>query len=161
MRSLNDRVSQHMKIKTTNSTLVLNQVEDYQELKKKLQMRDHKTQVQLAPLPKQYVLSLRPRTDMFSQAVMPTGAAQLSQSTIYNMDRIPEYSQAPTIEQIKEKNKQNRNKVLKNKFSFTNQIKTMKGDVKMIDRRMNEIARGNQNFYEENWMNIEQNVRRS
>ena len=76
------------------------------------------------------------------------------------MDRILEYSNVPSIEKLKRHNKKERYRYDQDKFSFANQIKTMKGDVKHLDRRMNEIARTNQNFYVESYHNAERNARR-
>lgn len=62
-------------------------------------MKDNKTEMLLAPVPKQFVLGLRPKTELLS-AVTPQynsgGANALSAK--HDMDRILEYSQVPTIE---------------------------------------------------------------
>lgn len=125
-------------------------MEGYQTMMNKIQIRDgsnnsNRSNKWLAPNRFTGVF-FRPRTDIgsFSPMQITTGAQQTSNNS--DLDRILEYTQTPSLENIKKHNRTERYKVEKNQFSFTNQMKKMKSDVKEIDSRMSGIARANNLF---------------
>lgn len=77
-------------------------------------------------------LFLRPRTDMSNRSPQVTSGGQQTSSN-NDLDRILEYTQPPSLDQIKQYNKTDRYKADKSQFNFLNAMKTMKSDVKEID----------------------------